>query len=955
MKYKPGSLVTARNRDWVVLPSHDENLVLLKPLGGSEEEITGIYLPLAFPGDAIRSTTFTPPSKRDLGDIASARLLYNAARLSFRDGAGPFRTLARLSFRPRSYQMVPLIMALKQKGPVRLLIADDVGVGKTIEALLILKELLERREIKRFAVIAPPHLCEQWRAELRDKFGVEAVVIRSNTQARLDREIPGDASVFHHYSHQVISIDYIKSDQRRQLFVQECPEFVIVDEAHACIAAAGAGAARHQRHRLIRDIAAKPGRSMVYLTATPHSGKAEQFNALLGLIRPEFQSLDPANATPGQRKKLAAYYAQRRRADVAKWMNETTPFPKREAGEHRYELSEDYSDFYNDLLRFALGLTRKGGADETKKRWRYWSALALLRGVMSSPAAGAEMIKNRIRKAPGPDIENAGAAGEAAGEADDNPIMDGDSDAARDYTPTGVINKTDWSASESKKLNKLAGRLDGLHGVARDYKAARALEIIQAWLKEGVNPVVFCRFIRTANYLGEILREKLKKVDVRVATSEDPDEARKGRIEEMKASPGKVLVATDCLSEGINLQDQFTGVLHYDLPWNPNRLEQREGRIDRYGQRAASVKAWLLYGADNPIDAVVLKVLLRKVREIRRSTGIAIPFLEDSKSLLDSVLQAVITDARAPDRRRGARQLAFDFSDVDVVKKKEFEATRAIEKAADREKASRNIFAQHAIKAREIEKDLKQSDEAIGDPAAVEAFVVESLTTFYGVQITKNKKTGGRTLYTANLPPSLGSLLPGANRLEVAFHSPTPARCLYLGRNHLFVEQLCRLLMADAVSGETRHAPARASVIVCRDVEIKTTLLLFRVRNVIEERRKGGARFVAEEMLPWGYRGSPEDRDILTRKEVRRLMDAAAPAANRAPQANARSLAYELEEIEELAPLFDAIALERAEALVEAHDRFRKAMGSKGRHRAVKPVLPMDLLGVYILLPQKRK
>ena len=131
MKYKPGSLVTARNRDWVVLPSNDEKLVLLKPLGGSEEEITGIYLPLAFADDRIESTSFPLPSAKDMGDIASARQLYNAARLAFRNGAGPFRSIAKFSFRPRSYQMVPLIMALKQEDPMRLLIADDVGVGKT--------------------------------------------------------------------------------------------------------------------------------------------------------------------------------------------------------------------------------------------------------------------------------------------------------------------------------------------------------------------------------------------------------------------------------------------------------------------------------------------------------------------------------------------------------------------------------------------------------------------------------------------------------------------------------------------------------------------------------------------------------------------------------------------------------------------------------------------------------
>jgi len=116
MEFKAGSLVTARNRDWIVLPSNDDKLVLLKPLGGSEEEITGVYLPLAFAEDKIESADFPFPSANDLGDIASARLLYNSTRLSFRNGAGPFRSLAKLSFRPRSYQMVPMIMSLKQEG-----------------------------------------------------------------------------------------------------------------------------------------------------------------------------------------------------------------------------------------------------------------------------------------------------------------------------------------------------------------------------------------------------------------------------------------------------------------------------------------------------------------------------------------------------------------------------------------------------------------------------------------------------------------------------------------------------------------------------------------------------------------------------------------------------------------------------------------------------------------------
>jgi hypothetical protein len=111
---QPGKLVSLRGRDWIVLPSEDRDLLVVKPLGGSEDEIAGIYLPLGVASDQPVDAHFPNPAPADLGDISTARLLYDSARLAFRNGAGPFRSLAKLSFRPRSYQMVPLIMALRQ-------------------------------------------------------------------------------------------------------------------------------------------------------------------------------------------------------------------------------------------------------------------------------------------------------------------------------------------------------------------------------------------------------------------------------------------------------------------------------------------------------------------------------------------------------------------------------------------------------------------------------------------------------------------------------------------------------------------------------------------------------------------------------------------------------------------------------------------------------------------------
>ena len=157
--------------------------------------------------------------------------------------------------------------------------------------------------------------------------------------------------------------------------------------------------------------------------------------------------------------------------------------------------------------------------------------------------------------------------------------------------------------------------------------------------------------------------------------------------------------------------------------------------------------------------------------------------------------------------------------------------------------------------------------------------------------------------------------------------------------------------MANALSGHSSKGPARSAVIRCREVQIKTTILLFRVRNVIEE-KQGRNQFVAEEMLLWGYRGSPSDNDILDTDEVKALMASALPSANLTDQARAGFLESELENIAELGKELDGIALQRAEALIDAHERFRKVLGGK-RFKVVEPVLPMDVLGLYILLPDQ--
>jgi superfamily II DNA or RNA helicase len=936
--YKPGSLVTLRNRPWVVLPSEDIDLLLLKPLGGSDDEITGIFKPLANEADKPQTYNFIKPSENDLGDFTSAKLLYNAARLSFRNAAGPFRCLGKLSFRTRSYQMVPLIMALKQDS-TRLLIADDVGVGKTIEALLIAKELYERKEIKRFAIVCLPHLCDQWQDELKSKFGVEAVIIRGGTATSLERQIRTHENIFRAFPFQIISIDYIKSGNKRQVFIDHCPELIIVDEAHTCAKPAGANNSQQLRYHLLHDIAKKEKQHLLLLTATPHSGKQAEFQSILGLLKPEFEKIDIITSSEQERKEIAKHFIQRRRGDVLKWLDEETKFPERNSVDKPFEIGNAYAEVFNDILSYAREIVAQNTGDGRKQRYNYWDALALLRGVMSSPASGISMLIKKAKKKKISDEED---------DYDENQGAFDPDDSKDDNLPTTNISVND---SESKRLLGYAKRLEGLYGIEHDQKAKEALIQIKTYIERGYNPIIFCRYIHTANYLGSIFKDALKgknfkNLHVEVITSELNDELRREKIEVMNKSERRLLIATDCLSEGINLQEGFNALLHYDLPWNPNRLEQREGRIDRFGQQADTVEVALLYGSNNPIDGVVLEVLLRKAREIRKSIGISVPFPENSASVMEAVTNAILLKPTVSIKQVTQQLSMFEAEEIEAEKNR---VAKAFEEAEKREKVSRSIFAQNAIKANEIEADLKEVDEAIGDVKAVEQFIIESLR-FMGVQVEIKKE--GYKIYATNIPQRLRDLLTDKNEIQVSFKSPTPSGYKYVGRNHPFAEHLAQHIINNALQSANNSA-SRAAVLRSADVKQKTVLFQLRVRNVIAE-QPSNKQIVAEEMWLWGYEGEVNQKNFLTKEAALNLLMTVKASQNMEEPEKAHWLNEEMKWVKDEV-LFrkqtDEVALERAHHLVESHTRFKKLV-SGSKYQVVEPVLPMDVLGVYILLPE---
>jgi superfamily II DNA or RNA helicase len=956
MTFAVGSLVRARGREWVVLPQSDSDLLMLRPLGGSEEEVTGIYVPL----EPVEHARFALPDPARLGDFRSCRLLRDALRLGFRSSAGPFRSFAHLAIEPRPYQLVPLLMALKLD-PIRILIADDVGIGKTVEAALIARELLDRGEVTRLAVLCPPQLAEQWQRELRDKFNIDAKLVLPGTATRLERGLPLGESLFEHHPFVIVSLDFIKSDRRRDEFLRTCPELVIVDEAHTCAWSGEGRSTRHQRHQLVSGLTADPDRHIILVTATPHSGKEDAFRSLLSLLNPDFAAL-PADLTgptnEAHRRRLAAQFVQRRRADIRHFLQADTPFPDREEKELTYRLTDDYRKLFDRVLEYAREVVTESNGHRQRVQW--WSVLALLRALASSPAAAAATLRTRAATLDTETTEEADAIGRRAvlDLTDDESAEGIDLASGSDAEAAG-----DDKARHRRRLQEMARIADGLQG-GLDAKLAGAISIVSSLLKDGHQPIVFCRFIQTAEYVAAALRSSNKiprGTEVACVTGELAPDEREDRVGALAEFPQRILVATDCLSEGINLQRDFNAVLHYDLSWNPTRHEQREGRVDRYGQPSQKVRVVTYYGEDTGVDRIILRVLLRKHKTIRSSLGISVPVPARAEELVEAIFEDVLLHKRPKDNRQ--MLLEFASGETEPADSPTRKVQEEWQNAAEREARSRTMFAQETIKFGEVAQEVDAVRTAIGSGVDVAAFCRAALR-HYKASIA-DVGSGIRARIEVSLqdvPRAVRDSLPipgNRTNLTARFEMPVQPGEVYLHRTHPLVEALATGLLDSSLDSTTDQGAARCGVVRTKAVDRRTTLLLVRLRYHIETEIKSGPRgkevaerrqLLAEDSQVLAFAGSPQSAEWLSKEQAEALLEVI-PDANIAPELQRDALNRILDGVPALMPHLESAARSRAAELLEAHRRVRSAARLRGVSQRVEPQLPPDILGIYVFLP----
>ena len=936
MSFAVGSLVRARDREWVVLPESSGELLVLRPLGGSDDELAGVLTAL----ETVTPAEFALPDPSHRGDHRSCGLLRDAMRLGFRSSAGPFRSFGRIAVTPRPYQLVPLLMGLKLD-PVRLLIADDVGIGKTVEACLIARELLDRGEITRLAVLCPPHLAGQWQSEMQEKFNINAVPVLASTATRLERDCAFGESIFDRNPFVIVSLDFIKSDRRRDEFLRGCPEMVIVDEAHTC-AYGAEGRGRHQRHDLVTRLSDNPKRHVILVTATPHSGNEAAFQSLLAFLDSDFQQLPDdlsASQSGAIRQRLARHLVQRKRDDIRDYLGADTRFPVRDQqseSELTYTLSPGYKTLFDKALKYARETVTDAAGNERTRRVRWWSAVALLRALSSSPAAAAETMRNRSSAAEADTIEEIDEIGRRT-------VLDPIDDEApegADVSPGADPSGEEDAPNVRPRLRAMAHEAEALMG-AGDNKLREMTRIVGKTISDGYNPIVFCSFIATAEYVAEALREALPSgVEVAAVTGTLPPAEREERIAELAAkSSRRVLVCTDCLSEGINLQEHFNAVIHYDLPWNPTRLEQREGRVDRFGQPKSQVRTITFWGSDTRIDGIVLEVLIRKHKSIRSSLGISVSVPIGTEQVLEAIFEGLLL---REDVGTAQRHLpGFE----EMLREEKARVDRAYDEAASRETKSRSRFAQHSIKVDDVQRELQDSRGALGASDDVAEFVTRALRDL-GAAVSVN---GACNLDLGGAPSALREAL-GCSMLKARFDQPVQEGETFLHRTDPFVEGLAQYVLETALDNAPEAIARRSGVIRTKEVATRTTLLLLRCRFHIVAAAGGGAPLLAEDALLLAFRGAPSRAEWLDDAAALALLEAK-PSGNVSTDESRNFLDRLFGDFDALRPHLDEQFKRKAEELREAHVRVRSAAKLAAGSVRVQPQLPADAVGAYVFLP----
>lgn len=734
----PGSIVKLRSRLWRVDDLRD-NILTATSIDGTPIERRRFFLLFE---KCVRGS-IEPPDGKIVGNYSAQDLLLRAYRLSMIHGTAPLLSLQRSRVVPEPFQMVPVIMSLEMPR-VRMLIADDVGLGKTIEAGLIVTELFARQRASRLLVICPANLREQWREALSYFFHVEARIISSRHRREMERELPPGTNPWEYYPYLIVSMDYAKMPEvRPQILEQKNWDVVLVDEAHN-VAKPHQVDARHrvemERWELMRDLSTRT-KHLLLLTATPHNGFTDTFASLLNMLNVGAVS-GPQEEPIINREIAKSYVCQRRRKDVEeefkKLGSSESPFPTREQNEVYVELSPLEARVIDKVEQLGKHILTSAGPEHTfRMRIAKWTVTHFHKRALSSPRALVLSLKNRLRRINKVLEEEEMTAEEDVAVTEEEAraeVLDNDTgerateEEASARMERFVIRDKDALKRETELLENALVEAEKVTP-AQDSKLNCVLDnTLREMFRRIPKVIIFSKYKDTVDYLAHQIPLHRNYRDTKIVTLDGSlDESqRKEKFREFEKAEKAVMVATDCISEGINLQYVASQIIHYELPWNPNRLEQRNGRVDRYGQPQKKVFIKTMVVNDS-LEAAILKVLVQKAMRIREDHGFSPPFFGDDMSVLDLIRE------HGFEVEIGQTKLSSFLEDISQQRKT---VDPFSEESIQRMKND-NFYGQSDVDLSEVQKRLKETESIIGSQKEIQSFVRSGLNKF-GCEMAPN-------------------------------------------------------------------------------------------------------------------------------------------------------------------------------------------------------------------------
>jgi superfamily II DNA or RNA helicase len=562
MPITPGTVVRARARRHFVIDvdEHDScRSVRLAPIDGDGQSLTLLH---PFDRIDILPSVNTP---RRAGRRRVARACAAALRASH--DAGGTRTLVDARVRVLPYQLEPALAVVRGQA-TRVLLADEVGLGKTIQAGLILCELGARQVLRRALILTPAGLREQWEAELRERFGLEVTIMDAGTLAAMQRSLPPWVNPWTLPGIVLASIDLLKRDELLPQLEHVLWDVVVVDEAHH----ATRGTDRHHAAAL----ACGRARVVVLITATPHNGERSAFDDLCAL-----------GSLPDSREPPLRVFRRSRADAQAPTMTRRTRLVavRRTAIERRMDA----------MLRAYTGrVWREAGTDGRL------AMVVLRKRALSGSASLARSIARRLDGLGAPDSIEVPESQLLLDFTDTvgGELLDDDREPGRELAAPGLA---DAPTERELLLDLLAAARDAMR---RDSKADR----LAAAVLSAREPVIV--FTEYRDTLEDLRRRLHGRTTVTLLHGAMMPAERQRSIGAFAAGAARVLLATDAAAEGLNLQQCCRWIIHYEVPWNPIRIEQRNGRVDRIGQ-SRRVHVWHLVAANTEEETVLARVAAR--------------------------------------------------------------------------------------------------------------------------------------------------------------------------------------------------------------------------------------------------------------------------------------------------------------------------------------------------------